>query len=44
MRKQAELMADQTKTMQEAARKLAEDVAKPTKTVSEKAMTEFKAA
>ncbi|WP_324288389.1 phasin family protein [Hoeflea alexandrii] len=28
-RKQAEMMADQAKTMQEAARKLAEDVSKP---------------
>lgn len=43
-RKQAEMMADQAKTMQEAARKLAEDVAKPTKSVTEKAMNEFKAA
>jgi phasin len=43
-RKQAEMMADQAKTMQEAARKLAEDVAKPTKTVAEKAMNEIKAA
>jgi phasin len=43
-RKQAEMMADQAKTMQEAARKLAEDVSKPTKTVAEKAMSEIKAA
>jgi phasin len=43
-RKQAEMMADQAKAMQEAARKVAEDVSKPVKTVTEKAMTEFKAA
>ncbi|WP_322988439.1 MULTISPECIES: phasin [unclassified Hoeflea] len=43
-RKQAELMADQAKTMQEAARKVAEDVSAPVKTVSTKAMDEFKAA
>jgi hypothetical protein len=33
MRKQAELMVDQTKVMQEAARKVAEDVSKPVKAV-----------
>jgi phasin len=44
MRKQAELMVDQTKVMQEAAKKVAEDVSKPVKAVSEKAMTEFKVA
>ena len=43
-RKQAEMMADQAKAMQEAARKVAEDVSKPVKTVTDKAMTEFKAA
>jgi phasin len=43
-RKQAEMMADQAKAMQEAARKVAEDVSKPVKTVTEKAMSEFKAA
>lgn len=43
-RKQAELMADQAKVMQEAARKVAEDVSKPVKSVTEKAMTEFKTA
>ncbi|MEM5471610.1 phasin family protein [Hoeflea sp. AS60] len=43
-RKQAEMMADQAKTMQEATRKLAEEVSKPSKTVAEKAMSEFKAA
>lgn len=43
-RKQAEMMADQSKAFQEAARKVAEDVAKPAKTVTEKAMGEFKAA
>ncbi len=44
MRKQAELMVDQTKVMQEAAKKVAEDVSKPVKAVSEKAMAEFKVA
>jgi phasin len=43
-RKQAEMMADQAKAMQEAARKVAEDVSKPVKTVAEKAMNEIKAA
>lgn len=43
-RKQAEMMADQAKTMQETARKVAEDVVKPTKAVAEKAMSEIKAA
>jgi len=43
-RKQAEMMVDQTKMMQEAARKVAEDVSKPTKTIAEKAMSEIKAA
>lgn len=43
-RKQAEMMVDQAKVMQEAARKVAEDVSKPVKTVAEKAMSEFKAA
>jgi len=43
-RKQAEMMVDQTKMMQEAAKKLAEDVSKPVKTVAEKAMSEIKAA
>jgi phasin len=44
MRKQAEMMVDQTKVMQEAAKKVAEDVSKPVKAVSEKAMNEFKVA
>ncbi|WP_420408213.1 phasin family protein [Hoeflea sp.] len=44
MRKQAEMMVDQTKIMQETAKKVAEDVSKPTKTISEKAMNEFKVA
>ena len=43
-RKQAEMMADQAKIMQEAARKVAEDVAKPTKAVAEKTMNELKTA
>lgn len=43
-RKQAEMMVDQTKMMQEAAKKVAEDVSKPTKTIAEKAMSEVKAA
>tara|TARA_R110002020_G_scaffold47500_20_gene135112 strand:+ start:5464 stop:5922 length:459 start_codon:yes stop_codon:yes gene_type:complete len=43
-RKQAEMMVDQTKIMQEAARKVAEDVSKPTKTVAEKTMNEIKVA
>ena len=43
-RKQAEMMVDQTKMMQEAAKKVAEDVSKPVKTVAEKAMSEIKAA
>lgn len=43
-RKQAEMMADQAKAMQEATRKVAEDVSKPVKTVAEKAMNEIKAA
>jgi hypothetical protein len=38
------MMVDQAKTMQEAAKKVAEDVSKPVKTVSEKAMTEIKVA
>jgi phasin len=42
--KQAEMMVDQVKVMQEASRKVAEDVSKPAKTVTEKAMGEFKAA
>jgi len=43
-RKQAEMMVDQSKAFQEAARKVAEDVSKPAKTVAEKAMVEIKAA
>lgn len=43
-RKQAEMMVDQTKMMQEAAKKVAEDVSKPSKTIAEKAMSEIKAA
>ncbi|MDF1606591.1 phasin [Hoeflea sp. YIM 152468] len=43
-RKQAEMMVDQAKVMQEATRKVADEVSKPAKTVTEKAMGEFKAA
>lgn len=43
-RKQAEMMVDQTKIMQEAAKKVAEDVSKPVKTVAEKTMSEIKVA
>jgi phasin len=42
-RKQADLMVDQTKAMQEAARKVAEDVSKPTKDATEKAIGEVEA-
>ncbi|MBW3097319.1 phasin family protein [Pseudohoeflea coraliihabitans] len=48
MRKQSELMVDQTKIMQEAVRKVAGDVSKPAKDATEKVManveTEAKAA
>jgi phasin len=43
-RKQAEMMVEQVKTMQDAAKKVAEDVSKPVKTVAEKAMDEIKVA
>ena len=43
-RKQAEMMVDQVKVMQGAAKKVAEDVSKPVKTVTEKAMSEIKVA
>ena len=43
-RKQAEMMVDQVKTMQETAKKVSENVSKPVKTVAEKAMDEIKAA
>ena len=43
-RKQAEMMVDQVKTMQETAKKVSENVAKPVKTVAEKAMEDIKAA
>lgn len=43
-RKQAEVMADQAKMMQETARKVAEEVSKPVKAVSEKSMAELKTA
>lgn len=44
VRKQAETTVEQAKAMQEAARKIAEDVAKPGKAAAEKAMASFKAA
>ncbi|OCW56859.1 phasin family protein [Hoeflea olei] len=43
-RKQAEMMVDQAKMMQEAGRKVAEDVTKPAKTVAEKTMKDLKVA
>ncbi|ASY61786.1 Methyl-accepting chemotaxis protein [Sinorhizobium sojae CCBAU 05684] len=42
IRKQAELAVEQAKTMQEATRKVAENVAKPSKEAAEKAMSSFK--
>lgn len=42
IRKQAELAVEQAKTMQEATRKVAENVAQPTKSAAEKAMSSFK--
>jgi phasin len=44
IRKQAEVTVEQAKSMQDAARKLAEDVTKPGKEAAEKAMATFKAA
>ncbi|HXV28884.1 MAG TPA: phasin [Sinorhizobium sp.] len=44
IRKQAELAVEQAKTMQEATRKVAENVAKPGKDAAEKAMSSFKKA
>ncbi len=44
IRKQAEITVEQAKSMQEAARKIAEDVTKPGKEAAEKAITTFKAA
>ena len=43
-RKQAELTVEQAKSMQDTARKIAEDVSKPGKDAAEKAMANFKAA
>ena len=43
IRKQAEVTVEQAKTMQEAAKKLAETVTKPGKDAAEKAMSTFKA-
>lgn len=42
IRKQAELAVEQAKTMQEATRKVAENVAQPAKSATEKAMSSFK--
>ncbi|WP_137132474.1 phasin [Rhizobium sp. FY34] len=44
VRKQVEITVEQAKAMQEAARKLAEDVTKPGKEAAEKVMTTFKPA
>jgi len=44
IRKQAELTVEQAKTMQEATRKIAENVVKPGKDAAEKAMSNFKRA
>ena len=44
IRKQAELAVEQAKTMQEATKKVAENVAKPGKEAAEKAMSSFKKA
>ena len=44
LRKQAEVTVEQAKTMQEATRKVAEQVAAPCKSAAEKAMKGFKAA
>jgi len=44
IRKQAEVTVEQAKAMQEAAKKVAETVAKPGKEAAEKAMSSFKAA
>ncbi|KQY26223.1 phasin [Rhizobium sp. Root482] len=43
IRRQAELAMEQAKTMQEATRKVAENVTKPGKDAAEKAMSGFKA-
>lgn len=44
VRKQLELSVDQARSMQEASRKVAENVTKPGKAAVEKAVSEFKAA
>jgi phasin len=44
IRKQAEVTIEQAKSLQETSRKVAETVAKPVKTATEKAMSSFKAA
>ena len=41
LRKQAELVVEQAKTMQEATRQVAEDVSKPAKTAAEKSLATF---
>lgn len=44
VRRQAEVVVEQAKTMQDATRKLAETVSKPAKDAAEKALSSFKAA
>ncbi len=44
IRKQAEITVEQAKSMQDAARKLAENVSQPGKVAAEKVMATFKAA
>jgi hypothetical protein len=44
IRKQAEVAVEQAKTMQEATRKVAENVAKPGKDAAEKVVSTFKKA
>ncbi|MFB9950225.1 phasin [Rhizobium puerariae] len=44
IRKQAEVTVEQAKSLQDTARKIAEDVAKPGKDAAEKVMATFKAA
>jgi phasin len=44
LRKQAEVTVEQAKTMQEASRRLAEDMVKPGKEAAEKVMATFKTA
>ncbi|MCO6187071.1 phasin [Rhizobium sp. L1K21] len=44
LRKQAEMNVEQAKSMQEAAKKVADEVSQPSKEAAEKAMKSFKAA